>query len=353
MAFAVRRAKPSIDGTLRSNVAATPLPTRGPLRDSEAEPLSPSDQPIVIGYDGSENSRRAIEHAAALLPGRRAKVVCLWHPLAGLMLRSDVEGLSGATREAADELDAADAQAGRRAAEEGAVLATDAGLEAEPYSGRIDGKLWATLLRLADEQRSAMVVAGQRGQSGVEAALLGSVSHGVLHHSERPVLIVPDSAPAGDPGPLLLCYDGSEASERAIAEAARQFPGQPAQVLTVWQQMRSVASAARIGAPDDVVEVAVEKIDGEAKRRGEATASEGVATARQAGFVDAEPMTRPSQGNVWSTIAHCDEARQASAIVVGSRGRSALRSALLGSVSRGVVTHSATPTLVVPPGPVI
>ncbi len=52
---------------------------------------------------------------------------------------------------------------------------------------------------------------------------------------------------------------------------------------------------------------------------------------------------------MWSTVAHCREGKRAAAIVIGSRGRSALRSALLGSVSRGVVTHAEVPTLVVPP----
>jgi len=179
--------------------------------------LSSSDQPIVIGYDGSDNARRAIEHTAALFPERRATVACLWHSLAEMMLDGAL-GMTGMLREAADEVDAADAEAGQQIAEQGATLAGQAGLVAEPYSTRIDKNVWSTLLGLADDQQAAFVVVGQRGQPSVEAALLGSVSHGVLHHSERPVLVVPNSEVQADPGPLLLCYDGSEASERAIAE---------------------------------------------------------------------------------------------------------------------------------------
>ena len=43
----------------------------------------------------------------------------------------------------------------------------------------------------ADEQDARAVVLGSRGRSGVRAALLGSVSYGVVHHSSRPLLVVP------------------------------------------------------------------------------------------------------------------------------------------------------------------
>ena len=46
------------------------------------------------------------------------------------------------------------------------------------------------LLRQIAEGNHDLVVMGSRGRGGVRAALLGSVSHHVLHHSPVPVLIV-------------------------------------------------------------------------------------------------------------------------------------------------------------------
>ena len=52
---------------------------------------------------------------------------------------------------------------------------------------------------------------------------------------------------------------------------------------------------------------------------------------------------------VWRAILDAAEEEDAGVLVLGSRGRSGVRSALLGSVSYGVAHHSTRPLLIVPP----
>jgi nucleotide-binding universal stress UspA family protein len=61
-------------------------------------------------------------------------------------------------------------------------------------SGRVersDASVWRTILDVADEVDAETVVVGARGLSTVASALLGSVSNAVVHHSGRPVLVIP------------------------------------------------------------------------------------------------------------------------------------------------------------------
>ena len=47
---------------------------------------------------------------------------------------------------------------------------------------------------------------------------------------------------AGDPGPVVFAYDGSDLAGLAIEEAGRQLqPGRDAVVLTVWRPVGALA----------------------------------------------------------------------------------------------------------------
>lgn len=147
-------------------------------------------------------------------------------------------------------------------------------------------------------------------------------------------------------GPVLLAYDGSDAAKAAIAEAGRLLGGRTAIVVSVWQSASAAAPASVIAIPAGVARQAYEELDREAERQAGALADEGAALAREAGL---DASARPTVGdvNAWSTILEVADDEDASTVVVGSRGRSGVRSALLGSVSHGVVNHARQPVLVV------
>jgi nucleotide-binding universal stress UspA family protein len=148
--------------------------------------------------------------------------------------------------------------------------------------------------------------------------------------------------------PILIAYDGSEPARQAIAHAGRLFRGQSAVVATVWSSVREAARAARAALPQAVIDDAVQNIDKAAEEQAAETAAEGVELATEAGL-KASVLTLEGIPSVPSSLVrHADEL-QAGVVVVGSRGQSAIKSALLGSVSHAVVHHAGRPVLVVHP----
>jgi nucleotide-binding universal stress UspA family protein len=140
-------------------------------------------------------------------------------------------------------------------------------------------------------------------------------------------------------GPLLLCYDGSEDAEYAIRRAGDLFAGRRSLVLTVWQP-----TSVWLGATDDVVDVFAS--DRAADAHAQRVADEGVRIARDAGL-QARPLAVEASGPVWKTIVDVADRHDAQTIVLGSRGLTGVRSALLQSVSSAAVRHADRPTLVV------
>jgi nucleotide-binding universal stress UspA family protein len=149
---------------------------------------STADGPLVLCYDGSEDASHAIQHAGELFAGRRALVVTVWRPAVGL----GGLGVAGETAGMVDlfELDQVAAEYGARVADEGVRIARDAGLEADPLVVKAAGSVWKAILETADQHDAASIVMGSRGLTGLRSMLLGSVSNGVVHHAERPALLV-------------------------------------------------------------------------------------------------------------------------------------------------------------------
>jgi len=155
---------------------------------TDRPPSADRDGPLLIGYDGSEHAKDAIRSAAGLLTIKDALVVTVWQPT------SDVGAFAwygaGPNMVNFAELDRAGAEAGGRVAEEGAQIAREAGLRAESIAIEATPPVWKTIVETADLHDASAIVMGSRGLTGLRSMLLGSVSNAVVHHTDRPTLVI-------------------------------------------------------------------------------------------------------------------------------------------------------------------
>ena len=148
---------------------------------------------IVIGYDGSADARDAVAFAAGALRAETALVVNVWQPV---LATAPPLAQPGVPLPPASEEGRQLELAARRIAEEGAALARDAGLRAEPEvrGGAGVGDVAAALHDAADQRDADLLVVGRRGMSRLRAALLGSVADAAVRDGRHPVLVVSSRA---------------------------------------------------------------------------------------------------------------------------------------------------------------
>jgi nucleotide-binding universal stress UspA family protein len=156
-----------------------PHPASKALVLERREPGAHEGPAVLVATDGSEVSLRAGEYAAWLAGAFRAKLFALYvvdehlafH--AGIHYSELVERLSEEGREATGRMRA---------------LAEKAGVECEEMI--VFGRPEQSILAVAEEVGADPIVLGAEGMSGLEHALIGSVSEEVLRHANRTVLVV-------------------------------------------------------------------------------------------------------------------------------------------------------------------
>jgi nucleotide-binding universal stress UspA family protein len=146
---------------------------------------------ILICYDGSPDSRAAVEHAAELFGDQPATVLTVWEPFVEMAARSSLGiGLVPFAQDP-EEIDEASRKAAEQTAAEGAELARGLGMTVDPKTASQAPTTARTILAEADTIDASAIVMGSRGLTGVKSLLLGSVSHEVVQHADRAVVVVP------------------------------------------------------------------------------------------------------------------------------------------------------------------
>jgi nucleotide-binding universal stress UspA family protein len=283
-----------------------------------------SSRPILVGYDGSEEARVALNWALDEAE-RTGKPVHLLYAFEWVNVGGWV-GPGVGPGAWPDDTAMRDIEAMVRFAQ------TEAGGTHPRVSVQgevLDGP--ASLLLQERSGQAALVVVGSRGHGGFAGLLAGSTAVAICAQAHCPVVVVrgaPDRT-----APVAVGLDGSECSLLALGFALDRAAtcGVGLRVVRAW-----VPPAAPWRAPD---------LDLEQVNRAErATVDELLVDWRQR-YPQVEVTVEVLASN--PSVALLEASRAAQLVVVGTRGRGGFRGLLLGSVSQQLIQHSDCPVAVV------
>jgi nucleotide-binding universal stress UspA family protein len=139
---------------------------------------------LIVGIDGSDHSRHALEWAIREAAVRHA-------PLTVLTVQQAVAGYLGGPVLYSGDQDLAK-QARAMAQEETDSMLEKAGPESRPSSVTVQAVVGLPAEALIEAAGDAdLLVVGSRGAGGFKRLLMGSVSTQVTHHARCPVVVIP------------------------------------------------------------------------------------------------------------------------------------------------------------------
>lgn len=282
---------------------------------------------VVVGIDDSITSRPALEWAASEAALRKVPLHILYAstlPIAAWPVAPIPAGyMEWQAQIGRDILD----DAGRTAAKltEEAVPVTTEFAIATPTAALIEAS-----------RESGLVVVGSRGQGALARTVLGSVSTGLIHRANCPVVVVHDDEPAPKPdAPVVLGFDGSTASEPATALAFDEAALRAVKLVAVHAWWSPGAFEMPGFDWNNVFPDVDREISGQLAE-----------WQRRYPDVEVERVTVPDR----PARRLVEQAGSAQLLIVGSRGYGGVTSTLLGSVSSAVVQAARIPVIVVRPG---
>lgn len=281
---------------------------------------------VLVPTDGSEESRRAATHGVELASRFGGIVHALYvvdERYSGLEFE-DVDG---------DPVTRALEHDGKEATERVEKIAAERRVEATTELR--EGVPADAILDCIAEWDADLVAMGTHGRTGLRHFLVGSTAERVVRRAPIPVLTVHgDSSNLTDYETIVVATDGSEAAERAVAEAlaiANEFDA-TVHVLSVVDTRLSQSAAL------------LESLEIEART----AVGDAIDQATEEEESDTNVTTTVMEGVPAATIVDYAEDHDADLVVVGTRGVTGLDRFVTGSTAERVVRTSSVPVLTVP-----
>jgi nucleotide-binding universal stress UspA family protein len=289
---------------------------------------------VLVATDASPSARTALELIGNLRwePDTSVRVVeVLTHPPASLL----------GPRVTLDWLE----ERGRESLHEIAAPVRREGLTVEEIILR-GGSAADSIVASARDWGADLVATGSRGQGQITSMLLGSVAAAISDLAPCPVLVARRPTCAR----VVLADDGSESATEARRILARWpiFRDLDLRVVSVAHAPRPLRSGISPTMLDDVRRVEAE-MTAEARSAHEQLATKSAEELRRAGLV---AQTEVPSGDPAAEILAAALRADADVVVMGSRGRTGIARAALGSVARSVLIHASCSVLIVRRGTV-
>jgi Universal stress protein UspA and related nucleotide-binding proteins len=288
-----------------------------------------STRAVVVGLDRSDQGRAAVEYAAELASRRHLplRLVHVFEPM-----QHGVRPTIGSSPNIERVLQNSAQRLVDETVEVLAAVFPDLEVTAVLEVGSPSERL------LEESQHADTLVLGSRGTGGFADLVIGSTTMHVTAHAACPVIAVP-SPPAADVvrHGVVVGVDGSEAAEAAIGFAFEiaSDVGESLTAIHAWHDPTRTGVGTMMLITYDPQEVA----------KAERLALAQALASWQAKFPDVEVEAKVVLGHPVPALV--SRATHARILVVGSRGRGALSSLVLGSVSHGVLHHATGPVAVV------
>jgi nucleotide-binding universal stress UspA family protein len=318
-------------------------PPPQPSGDRAREVERPRRRPrLVVGVDGSPGSRAALGYALTTAARRGADLeVVSTYPVilrwtAGAPVH--VPGLEAVRDDTAS-----------RTGDFVAEVRGDPSVAVVPGVDEVPVSVVVTVGPAAQElvDRSGdadLLVVGSRGRGAVRSALLGSVALHCATHARCPVVVV-HTGDLGSPqqSRIVVGIDGSDRSRAALVAAVEEAGRRGADVVAVagfdiadyWADLYTLALPS------------VDEIRADVLRGAEDMVADVLRTTKQPGVPVPHVRLELMRGAAADLLVQV--AGEADLLVVGSRGRGAMRGLLLGSVALHCVMHAPCPVMVVHP----
>lgn len=179
-----------------------------------------------------------------------------------------------------------------------------------------------------------LVVVGRSGSGAVGSLILGSTAKALAHDALCPV-VVWKHADSSFAGPIVVGVDGSAASESAVGRAFElaSLLGVPLVAVHSWNPASKAGGVTLPGL-----------VDWAALERGEAAVlSESVAGWGEK-YPDVQVERESIQGNAAHTLVELSVNSQL--VIVGSHGRGAIATLVLGSTGANLIHHAHCPVMI-------